>query len=392
MALVKNLGGCYHKVYKVFFGKWFMKDIKVFLQYPWKFPDSAYYRNMLAFPPKGVTYLNKNFSIIDSKRGFEINRYIKEKVRRFVNIIKIPNLTYARRKGDDLIHCAHCLSLNKRPWVVDFERYENLTADGDSAISKRGIKIIRRMLKSDNCKRILPWTNAAKESLLAYIDDKEIKDKIKLLPFGMPVRELKPVKRSDRINVLFVARHFQAKGGIVALEVIDRLTKKYKNVYGLFVSSVPKEMLKKYGKNKKIEFYNLMSHDELLEKMYPRADVFFYPGIFDTFGFMLVEALSFKLPIVTFEGFARDEIVENGKNGFIIRRRSGDELGWKEFRIKQNDKGYINEAVKKTGELIANARLRRKMGAYGYEQVKTGKFSIKNRNKILKEVYLDALN
>jgi len=235
----------------------------------------------------------------------------------------------------------------------------------------------------------LPWTDAARESLTKYIKDKNILDKIRLLPFGLPLKNYKLKKDSEKINILFVGRYFEAKGGNVAVKVMDFLTKKYDNVYGVVVSETPEEIIQKYRKNKKIKFYGLMGQDKLFKEIYSEADIFFYPGFSDTFGFALVEVLGFRVPVVTFDGFARGEIIEDGKNGFVIEHKEHDDV-WRNFR-KNLDKKYIDEAIDKTEKLILNKGLRKKMGDYGFKMIKEGKFSIKNRNKILKEVYSEAL-
>ena len=49
-----------------------MKNLKVYLQYPWKVSDSQYYKNILSNPPKGVSFLSNisNFGMITSKNKF----------------------------------------------------------------------------------------------------------------------------------------------------------------------------------------------------------------------------------------------------------------------------------------------------------------------------------
>ena len=37
-----------------------MDKIKVFLQYPWKFPDSPYYNYLVKYPPKNIEYLKNS--------------------------------------------------------------------------------------------------------------------------------------------------------------------------------------------------------------------------------------------------------------------------------------------------------------------------------------------
>ncbi len=366
--------------------------VRVYLQYPWKFVDSSYYRNLVNSSPVEIEYINKNsMKSIDSKIGFNINKFLKSWARRIITLLKTPNLLYTRKGDYDLIHCAHCLSLNKKtPWVVDFERYETLSINGYYARSKKGSEKIKKMLLKDNCKKILPWTNSARESLIKYIDDERINKKIDLLPFALPFKEY-PLKRdSKKIKILFVSRYFEPKGGYFALEVMEHLTKKYKNVYGVVVSETPQEVLEKYKSNDKIEFHNLMGQEELFEKIYSTSDILFYPGFSDTFGFALVEALMFKLPLISFEGFARDEIVIEGKNGFIIKRGKGLSENWIEAR-KNFDKKYVGEAIKKTEKLILDKSLREKMGNYGHRMIKTGKFSVVERNKKLKQIYGEAL-
>lgn len=364
--------------------------IKVYLQYPWRFIDSSYYKNILNYPPRNVDFVNKSgIRTINTGRGFRINWILKESVRKAARFLRIPNITYTKKQSD-LIHCAHCLSLNKRPWVVDFEDYYSLASFGSIPQSFLGKMIIKRLLKSKHCKKILPWSEYAKETLLKYIDDPDINKKIEILPFGFPVKDVR--KKSNRkVKILFVGRYFKAKGGEVAIKVIDILTRKYSKVEGIVVSEVPEDIKKKYQNNKKIKIYNLVTQEELFKDIYPQADIFFYPGFSDTFGFSFVEAMSFKLPIVTFEGFAKSELVIDGRNGYVIKGKdeNAKDLSWRKFRERM-DKYYLEQAISKTEYLVKDKKLREKMGNEGYKLAKN-KFSIENRNEKLKKIYEEAL-
>jgi len=368
-----------------------MEKIKVFLQYPWKYVDSSFYRNLVRSAPKEVEYVNKkNIRAIDSKVGFNINKFLKVWARRIITLLRVPNYIYTKDGDYDLIHCAHCLSLNeKKPWIVDFEKYETLSVNGYYARSKSGAEKIRRILRKPNCKKILPWTEAAKRSMLKYIDDREVTKKIELLPFALPLKKMEIKKERGKVKILFVARYFEPKGGYYAVEVLDKLTKKYDNVEGIIVTEAPNEILEKYKNNKKMKFLGLMGQEELF-KVYASSDILFYPGFSDTFGFALVEALMYKLPIITFEGFARDEIVIEGKNGFIVKKPENLSPNWIEIRKKFSQK-YADEAARKTEILIKDNKLRKSMGELGYKMIESGKFSVPNRNKILMKIYREAL-
>ncbi|MBA7600704.1 hypothetical protein ES703_07763 [subsurface metagenome] len=146
-----------------------MKKIKVYLQYPWKFPDSPYYKYLIQNSPTGVEYLNisKQQGSITSMKKFAFLNFLKKMIRGALKLFKIPlpNAHLTQNKQDyDLIHCAHCLSLNKKPWVTDIERIWQYSISGE--YSKRNANLIRLLLNSPYCKKILPWSEATKRDLL----------------------------------------------------------------------------------------------------------------------------------------------------------------------------------------------------------------------------------
>ncbi len=367
------------------------KQIKVYLQYPWKFPDSSYYNSMLNYPPKNISYINANkqkFVGINSPKTFKRMLALKTSLRKILAVAKVPNITYTKNKDCDLIHCAHCLSLNKKPWVVDTEHYWNFASSGPISYSAIGKKRIKKLLKGDYCKKIMPWTNSAKETIFNNLKDREIEKKTEIVTYAIPSPKIKRIKH-EGINLFFSGRYFHQKGGKQALIVIDALTKKYDNVKAIFLSQTPGNLLKKYEKNKKIEFHSLMPLEKIMKEIYPKSDIFVYPGFSDTFGFVLVEALAFGLPIVTVDGFARKDIVENEKDGFVIKK---PRIIWDEAipHISQEPL-MIKEMIKKTSLLIENNSLRKKMSNYGIKVTSEGKFSLKERHEKLKRIYREAI-
>ena len=99
--------------------------MKVYMQYPLGISDSQYYKSMIDNPPKDVQYINpiKGDGVINNEKQFLILNYLKKKVRTWTNRLGlvIPN-AHTSPKGDyDLIQCAHCLSKNNSPYVIDVE-------------------------------------------------------------------------------------------------------------------------------------------------------------------------------------------------------------------------------------------------------------------------------
>ena len=374
-----------------------MKPIKVYLQYPWKFPDSPYYKYLINNPPKNVEYLNihKQKGVITNKKFFWFSNFLKRNIRKFANFINlsIPNARLSPRRNYDLIHCAHCLSKNKnKPWIADIEGEWQLYIGKKTKKSKEKV---REILTSKNCKKIIPWTEKTKKEILKEFP--EIKDKVKVVYPAIPLHKKTTSKKNKnkKITILYATRYFWVKGGIIALDVYKKLKKRYDNKIELiFISDVPEKVKERYPK---LKIRNLVSNKELF-KLYEKSDIFFYPSFVDTFGFGLLEAMSFGIPIVTVNTKytkTRKEIVENNINGFIfdINDHTCEKLiNQKEnIVIKEDEEKIINQLVENCSRLIENKKLREKISKNSIEIIKNGKFSIKERNRKLKRIYGETL-
>ena len=363
-----------------------MDKIKVYLQKPWKFSDSPYYQYLRKNPSKNIEYVNEEgFNLIQSPKKMKLNNWLKKSIKKTIQTFfpSLPNAHFTKNaKKYDLIHCAHCLSLNNRPWVCDIEYVNQFWATGRIGNKNKIIKI----LLNKNCKKILAWNKWVYGDIIKEFP--EIKNKTEIVYPGIPFQNFKK-KKSKTINLLFSSRRFYFKGGLHALEVIDRLTKKYKEVYGMIVSDVPEEIMKKYSQNKKINFLGFVSQERLFNEIYPETDIFIYPSYTDTFGFGITEALSFGIPVIAVDGQCRKEIISEGKTGFIIN----EPKNWNVKDLENLDTldKTIDELEKKSDILIKNKKLREKMSKNAINEIKKGKFSIEKRNKKLEKIYNEAI-
>ncbi|MBR9706715.1 glycosyltransferase family 4 protein [Candidatus Pacearchaeota archaeon] len=362
-----------------------MKKLKIYLQKPWKFSDSPYYQYLRENPAENVMYANiENFKLIQTKKKLKFNNWLKSSIKKVIKNFSpdFPNAHYTKNaKRYDLIHCAHCLSLNKKPFVADIEWVGQFWATGDENKKKR--KRILKILMSKHCKKILAWTKWSSEGVLKVFP--EVKNKMEIVYPAMPKQKFER-KKTKNIHLLFSARRFYFKGGLHATEVIDQLTKKYKHVYGIIASDTPKEVLDKYSKNKKIKFYPLLAKKRLFKEIYPKTDIFVYPSYTDTFGFQLVEALAFGIPVVSVDNLSRNEVVMDKKTGFLVKKPKV----WKYDTLVGQEK-IVNKICEKTEILIKNNKLRTIMSKNSLKEIETGRFSIKQRNEKLKRIYNDAL-
>lgn len=366
-----------------------MKKLKVYIKYPWVVSDSQYYKNIINYPPRDIEFVNSEnrVGIITNKKTFFISNFLKKGIRFFTGLFDLPiaNAHFVKSEKEfDLIHCAHCLSKNNSPWVADFEAPWQFWISGRD--TKNGKEIVKKILMDKNCKKLMAWTETAKKELIAKFP--EVADKVDVVSHALPVQN-RVRKNKRETNLLFMSRYFYEKGGEDALEVLDRLTKAYSGVNATVVSPVPPEIRAKYSENKKMKIFEPMPYSKILDEIFPEADILVYPGYSDTFGFVFCEAMSFGIPIVTVDGYARKDIVAEGKTGFVIKNRG---LDWnKKFPIVKERETVLADLVRGAGKLIENKKLRERMSKNCLEEIKNGKFSIKRRNEKLNEIYHSVL-
>ena len=363
------------------------EKIKIYLQSPWKFPDSPYYKYLVSSPPRNVEFQNikKQKGVITNKKVFWILNFLKRNIRRGINKLNLslPNAHLSPEGNYDLIHCAHCLSKNQnKPWVADIESWWAMYLSGKE--SKKTQKKVLQIILSKNCKKIIPWTENTKKDILKTFPG--IANKLEVVYPAIP--EIKDLKkpRNKKLKIIFIARYFDLKGGIIALEVLERLRKNH-NIEGIVVSDVPEGLKKKYSN---LKIYDLIPQKKLFDLML-NSDIFLYPSFVDTFGFSLLEAMSFGLPTITLnrkdEPNSRKEIIEQGKTGFIVDVEEKLDLK----KIGDYEEEIIKKLIEKTTQLLINNQLREKMSKECLKTIKKGKFSIERRNEKLEKIYGESI-
>lgn len=372
------------------------------------FGNHSIYQEIIRFPPKGIIYSGIKREVLEGK--YYEKKMFNKKISNAFQKVNLPRMIPIMIKGEDLIHTSRGILplqiIKKRPWVIDIEHAESFAGMHYKVWNNIILKnIVKKFLLSKYCKKIMPHCIAAEKSLLNSLDCSKFKDKIDVVYPATHIPKIKK-KKHNKIKLLFVSSLFFVKGGIHLLEVFKELEKKYRNIELIIKSDIPENLKRKYY-SKNIKFFpykaEILPRKQLLKQFYSKADIFIYPTFIDTFGYGLLDAMTCCLPIVASDIFAIPEIVENGKNGFLVHapvswtNKKGlfDTKKWLKLR-EEIHKGklfpeFISEIVKKTSLLIENSRLRKKMGKKGYNMVKDGKFSIKERNKNLRRIYEEAL-
>jgi glycosyltransferase involved in cell wall biosynthesis len=129
------------------------------------------------------------------------------------------------------------------------------------------------------------------------------------------------VKNQDVLNLLFVGRFASNKGIHILLEVIKELNDsgyEDKIVYNLAGKGPLWSHYSDNFKFKNVKYLGFVSDAQLLD-LYTKNDLFILPTLFEGMPTVVLEAMSYSLPIIVTEVGATSELV-NSSNGFLIKK------------------------------------------------------------------------
>lgn len=383
--------------------------------------DTAWIRHSLhntlfSHPPSGYQFLTQ------TPRWEKTSRFMWKAGRsspiiRNVIIRRVPvNLykSYFERyrkipEGTDLTYCTGRVSFRKERWVVDLEAVSQLAGSYFHHF-ERHKKTIEKLLKSECCKKILPPTEAAKNSLLQNLDFEGYEHKLEVIPWVTSKKSFAKEFADDRetVKLLFVgsaniAGQFVVKGGQEVIEMFILLRKRFPYLELVIRSDVPKTIRLKYQGVENIKWIEQEIPREQLQQEFKSADIYICPA-HHTPALVIPEAMSYELPVIALDVWGTPENVQDGVTGFLIKK--SDKIPYYSENFLPNwldkastfwkalntvDHRVVQDLAAKTTVLIENKELRKRMGKAGREVVETGYLSIEKRNEKLKKVLDEAI-
>jgi glycosyltransferase involved in cell wall biosynthesis len=141
---------------------------------------------------------------------------------------------------------------------------------------------------------------------------------IKVIPYGFPpANEPKIFKKKDKIKFLFVGKLSQQKGIADIFEAIKGFEKYIELT--LIGSKCHNVILDK--ELNKHTYLGTIPHDKVLSAM-REHDVLLFPSLFDGFGMVITEAMSQGTPVIASERSCAPDLIEHGKNGWLMKAGS----------------------------------------------------------------------
>ena len=220
-------------------------------------------------------------------------------------------------------------------------------------------------LQPERAAKVLVWSEFAKSMHLqeGYVRP----DQLQVLYPGLPWHgdEKRRIGGGRGLTFLFVGRDFERKNGPLVLEAFRALHQQYPETRLILVSKPRSgQTISELG----VTHYHFVPRQELLERIYPQADVLLLPSKAEGFGLVLLEAMSFGLPVIAVDAWAMREIVVHGENGFLIRPDSIEDLS-QSLWLCASDPGLVSKMSRQAGEHFSR------------------KFSIDYHNQCLRAVY-----
>lgn len=253
-----------------------------------------------------------------------IKTHWKNQLRR---LLGIPNIRpYFKKKGD-LLFTYGCLLLTHKPYCTYIETGLALY-NYDLGIAKNPIAkwLIIFLATRKNCKKLIFVSEASKKSFFSSVNYPKkisgILERKSTVIYPIPLEKPESIskKRFEGGLKLLFPGTFYMKGGMEVVRSYEKLRRKHGNVSLTVITAV--HMLKKEDVEYIRTLPDLILQDanlngEQMADMYRSHDILLLPTYREGFGLVLIEALSYGMPLVITDQYATTEMAIEGYNGFI---------------------------------------------------------------------------
>ena len=205
---------------------------------------------------------------------------------------------------------------------IPYYTYIHSNINNALLMSDKSIRSILFGLAADKASGIICISKSVANSVVQRFQT--LKNKITIIYNGVNTEGFRNNTSNDTTTgqfiILYVGRLIPKKGIDLLLEAIGLISNR-RNVSCIIVGDGPErenleELSSRLGLVDRIAF---MGTQRNICEWYKKADVFVHPATLEEgFGITLVEAMASGLPCIAFNKGAIPEIIEDGKNGFIV--------------------------------------------------------------------------
>lgn len=377
------------------------------------------YREQLHAVPPGWAYVSSHPALVEATTGtkrivqqgrFAAAGRLAERVGgRVVSEAGYVHRVRAReRPGATIIHSAERLIRSSPlPYVVDLEHGLLFTIYQRAALERPWARrTLERAFRDERLRFLLPWSDAARRSVFAMISDaaaEAVAPKMRVVSPAIRVAAERPHEReAGPLRILFIGTAFHEKGAVPAVEALREVRRRYDATLDL-VSFVPPEWARRWEGEPGLTLHAPGGTD-VVQRLYPRADVLLFPSHMDTFGYVVLEAMAHGLPVVAPDHLAYAETVLDGRSGLLFPAENMlylDDTTCRFRHIIPAPEGYLRELANPSAgyvrgiaaaleRLAADPDLYATLAHGALASVRDGHLSMAHRRDLLAGIYAAA--
>jgi glycosyltransferase involved in cell wall biosynthesis len=304
-----------------------------------------------------------------------------------------------------IIHsCERLLRGSPLPYVLDFEHAELFVLYQRAAFGRPWARaILERALCDDRLRGLLPWSHAARRSLLMLLSPSAaavVEPKLRVVSPAVRLAAERPRRRvGERLRVLFVGTAFYEKGGVEALQAVQAIRRSHPVTLDI-VTYAPPDWAPRMAAEPGVTLHAPGGAD-LVQHLYSHADVLLFPSHMDTFGYVVLEAMAHGIPVLAPAHLALTETIEHERSGLLF---GAENMLYREdtrcaFRhvlppprryleaLRNPSERYVSGITDALARVAAEPGLHETLAEGAFEAVRSGHLSVERRREILAEVY-----
>lgn len=308
--------------------------------------------------------------------------------------------------GVDMIESVIGLVHTKLPWVHSLAcLQESVSFSFLGLPTPKALRVAyaNHLFSKSNCLGVLFWSQSGLDTLKTYGEKTSgaIVEKAKVVYPSVRFVDSKPQLSSDgRVNVLFSGEFFR-KGGANVLDAFEQVQKQYTNVHLRLCcdeeldfrtpnTAMRSEYLSRIKSNPAITM-GRVPRDVMMGEVLPQTDVYLLPTYSEAFGYAVLEAMAYGIPVIATDHMAIPEMVEDGESGLLVKIQHHDYRPYfRGYQVDNIPQDFMNDVTTQLteclGKLVESSELRQKMGDLAQEVART-KFSVETRNKAMQQIY-----
>jgi len=374
--------------------------------------------DVLKLPPDGYTFVTRKGPWergVDGLMRSPLNLFLLEPLSRRLLPMSLWKAYAEGRfvrppKGSCLTLAYNHLVFRDEPWIPLVE-WVTMLAGFSLHHVRRFRQMILGRLGSPTCRAIITFSEISRQSLLSNLNSPELAEKAHVVPLAVRQKAFVKTYAPKPVRLLFVGsgtvpRNFDFKGGKEVVEAFFLLRQQFPDLELTIRSDVSPSYRRRCQGVPGIRILDRLVPWDELEREFQQADIFVYPS-YSSHDVVVLDAMSYELPVVTTAVADRPEVIADGVTGFLVAESRQAPSFQDSFLLPQRQtplRRHFEEAIQRVDRrvvddlaarleiLIEQPKLRARMGGAARREVEEGRFSIEKRNGRLKEILDRALD